>query len=1051
MGGLLKWLFFLILLLSTIFCRGQESAPNTLKTKANELQEIGLDLLNEGLYHQALDTFKLFLECRKEIYGIPSYYLGRPYLFIGVTYKNLGQYKLALESFENAKQSYFEREDHQTANIAALYVAIGNVYRAKLDYKNALSYFEQALSIFLVQNPIDPNYISSVNYSMAEINYLMNNYDISIKILIDNLNKGYADNQISSRELLDSHELLAIVYNTLEKNNLALIHYQEMLKLADSVYEESDIELAMVYMNYADFLFSINRFYESKDILNRAFNIIKNVQPYRGEQLSRYYQLLGVISRDRIIETEQINRFKAQKKANLYQAIDWFNKGLNALSSTKHDMNINSVRIEDCISFLDALVLLQQIGSSYIELALLEKEDKSSVYKNALFKALDYYNTASKLTQQARREISSDDSKVQLAELEYFTFNQTIEIAYLAYDITKEDEYLELAFHNSEQLKSSAIFDKISNDIAQENSLIPDSLLQYENKLNEIISIYTQKVFEENDRELPDSSLIAELEQKVHAEINKKPDSLLIENYNQKILIENNKENPNRKLIDEYKTIVHNENKKRPNIELIAEYNNSIIEENSKGPDSVLINDYSQKIFEATEEREELNRLLEEEYSDYYDLKYSNSMLKIEDIQKDLDKNVAILEYTIVEPKQEALNKNNADSSLQLYTIFITKDKTFFNKSKIDKKLDKSLENVFSFMSTPAYLYTSNNDSKKFCLDSYDLYKLLIESYEEELTNKNLVIIPDGKLNYISFDGLIQNLPDTSKTINFSKLDYLIKDFNISYANSANILFKNLNKTQNFKNNTLAFAPEYDAEEFEISGETYTLMPLPGVQKEVDAIANTLKTKIFRKQDATEQNFRENAKDFDILHLAMHAYINDSVPAFSRLAFSPNIDEKDLNKDGWLNTSDIYNLELNARMAVLSACNTGIGKLQKGEGMMSLARGFLYAGCPSIIMSLWEVEDESGTQIMTSFYKNLKKGKPKDEALRLSKLSYLETSNSRLAHPHYWMSFKSIGDNSPIYTSYDVYFFALLIILILAFTIDQLLRINKTRNKRKDI
>jgi len=497
--------------------------------------------------------------------------------------------------------------------------------------------------------------------------------------------------------------------------------------------------------------------------------------------------------------------------------------------------------------------------------------------------------------------------------------------------------------------------------------LIPDSLIQYEKKLNSTISVYNQKIFDENNFEKPDSALIEE---------------------------------------------------------------------------------YNEKIFEATRERDELNRLLEEEYPDYYNLKYSNSMLSINEIQKHMDKNDAIFEYVIVDEEEKQTSDNKVTTESYLFTILITKNNQTFHKSIIDTTFQNSLENVFSFMSNPAYLFTKNNDSKEFCIASHNLYNVLIAPFEEELINKNLVFIPDGKLNYISFDGLLQNLPDTSKLINFSELDYLIKEYNINYANSVNILFQNRSLPQKIKNSTLAFAPNYDSEQFKLSNASYTLMPLPGVQKEVDAIAKTLKTKIFRGEDASEENFRKYSSDYDILHLAMHAYINDSLPAFSRLAFSPHTKDSTLNEDGWLNTTDIYNLELNARLTVLSACNTGVGKLQKGEGMMSLARGFLYAGCPSIIMSLWEVEDESGTEIMSSFYKNLKKGKTKDEALRLAKLSYLKNSNSRLAHPHYWLSFKSIGDNSPIYTSYDIYFFAVLILLILAFTIDQTIRIRKARKQK---
>jgi CHAT domain-containing protein len=222
---------------------------------------------------------------------------------------------------------------------------------------------------------------------------------------------------------------------------------------------------------------------------------------------------------------------------------------------------------------------------------------------------------------------------------------------------------------------------------------------------------------------------------------------------------------------------------------------------------------------------------------------------------------------------------------------------------------------------------------------------------------------------------------------------------------------------------------------------------LPGVQQEVNKISKTVNTKVFNGSEASEANFRTIIKDFNILHLAMHAFINDSVPSFSWLAFDQDT-STNLESDGRLNIIDIYNLNINASLTVLSACNTGGGQLKKGEGIMSLARGFFYAGCPSVIMSLWEVEDQSGSQIMSSFYKYLKKGKTKDEALRLAKLEYLDRSNSRRAHPHYWLGYISLGNNSALYKSYDFYFFIFLIVLVVGIFTDQVYRIKKARKKR---
>jgi CHAT domain-containing protein len=171
----------------------------------------------------------------------------------------------------------------------------------------------------------------------------------------------------------------------------------------------------------------------------------------------------------------------------------------------------------------------------------------------------------------------------------------------------------------------------------------------------------------------------------------------------------------------------------------------------------------------------------------------------------------------------------------------------------------------------------------------------------------------------------------------------------------------------------------------------YYFSPLPGASEEVENISSHIKTTAFADYLAQENTFKEQAPDFDILHLAMHTIINDSLPMFSKLVFSKP--DENTTDDGFLNTYEIYNMKLSARMAVLSACETGSGKLQKGEGVMSLARGFIYAGCPAIVMTLWQVEDKSGSEIMGNFYSYLSKGKRKDVALRMAKLKHLDLSD----------------------------------------------------------
>ena len=140
---------------------------------------------------------------------------------------------------------------------------------------------------------------------------------------------------------------------------------------------------------------------------------------------------------------------------------------------------------------------------------------------------------------------------------------------------------------------------------------------------------------------------------------------------------------------------------------------------------------------------------------------------------------------------------------------------------------------------------------------------------------------------------------------------------------------------------------------------------------EVDKISKEMKCKVFEGINATETNFKKHAANYKILHLAMHTILDDNNPLYSKLAFTQ---VKDTANDNFLHTYEIYDMKLNASLAVLSSCGSGFGKFQEGEGMQSLARGFTYAGCPSILMTLWEVADQSTVSLMDRFYYYLGQG-----------------------------------------------------------------------------
>lgn len=224
------------------------------------------------------------------------------------------------------------------------------------------------------------------------------------------------------------------------------------------------------------------------------------------------------------------------------------------------------------------------------------------------------------------------------------------------------------------------------------------------------------------------------------------------------------------------------------------------------------------------------------------------------------------------------------------------------------------------------------------------------------------------------------------------------------------------------------------------------LNPLQYTMEEVKSIGLVFSGKSLLEGEATEANFKKYASNYGILHFAMHALINDEDPLASKLIFTL---DNDTIEDGFLNTYEIYDLNLNADLAVLSACKTGVGKLSKGEGIMSLARGFLYAGVPGIVMTLWEVEDISSANIMADFYRNLKEGLSKDLALRNSKLTYLNTANQLQSHPYFWAAYVQIGDNSPVISTSKfqqfVIYGVIVLIIICSFLLFRFLKINRRK------
>jgi CHAT domain-containing protein len=444
----------------------------------------------------------------------------------------------------------------------------------------------------------------------------------------------------------------------------------------------------------------------------------------------------------------------------------------------------------------------------------------------------------------------------------------------------------------------------------------------------------------------------------------------------------------------------------------VSAYQELIYEEQRKfDTDNSKIALWQERAFSLELDLRKLIARLEVEYPEYFALKYNHDVSSVKDIKDRISSRDALVSYV------------NNDSLLYIFAV--TKSNTEFYCISSAGSTGQYLEDMLGVLTTGNLDQRVRDDYATFLKSSRFLYDLLIEPVASTIKDKRLIIVPDGLLSYIPFELLVSSDPGPGGD-NYKNLQYLLKDFAVSYNYSATLWQASQLKKAGTAGGLLAIAPSYVNSEFETLPAHYSrqlyrnkLTPLPGAREEAVRIAEMLNGEVLLETEATELNFKQLAGDYHLLHLAMHALLDDENPMFSKLVFTESEDDRE---DGFLNTFEIYNLRLNASLAVLSSCRSGYGTMRRGEGVMSLARGFLYAGVPSIVMTNWEIEDRSGAIIMISFYKYLLKGYRKDEALRRSRLDFLEDTDMLKAHPYFWGAYVCIGNPNEIFRMHRKYY-----------------------------
>ncbi|MEO0340757.1 MAG: CHAT domain-containing protein, partial [Bacteroidota bacterium] len=400
---------------------------------------------------------------------------------------------------------------------------------------------------------------------------------------------------------------------------------------------------------------------------------------------------------------------------------------------------------------------------------------------------------------------------------------------------------------------------------------------------------------------------------------------------------------------------------------------------------------------------DEIRLEIKNQYPKYYDFKFRQTHIKIKDIQAELGTKQAYLQYYL--------------AGNQPFAFLIQKDTSSLIQLEISKGLEQKIIHFRGLIINP------KSDLEPLALASQELYQQLFSPIAANLKDhvNQILIIPDGALSYLPFDVLIDQIPEQAK---FSGLPYLMKRYTISYSFTPSFwIDQHLNVSQPGQaNRLLAIAPSYqvsDTPKEDILSllRNEALGNLPGAQEEALGVVQLLGGNTLLGLAATEATFKSIVDDYNIFHLSMHGVLDDEHPENAYLAFQQEdpslVDEWN---DNYLRVAELYGMQLDAKLVVLSACNTGIGQIHNGEGMLSLARAFKYSGAKSLVTSLWSVSDFSTKELMLMFYQYLKKGDPKHIAMQKAKQAYLEKYNDPLfSHPFYWSGFNVVGDTTAIY------------------------------------
>jgi len=945
-----------------------------------------------GEYDLAYESQKKSLSIRLKLFGENNKSVVDSYNNLAFIYRMQGKYDSAYNVYAKALQITLKVLGDENTITASTYFGLGWVSAALGDMRKSLDLHKKALEIRL--KILDPT-SSAIATSYNNIGFCYNQlgdygqasrfYQKALDLRIKRFGENHP-NVASS--YLNIAQLLALNGD----NDRAILYQSKGIRIWSELYGIEDQEMARNYNYLGSFYFNKGEYRTALKYHLEALQVAEKKEqhpflPLTYNYLGKVYAKLG----DKEKQFEYLQKAQKgeleifgpihQNTANSYAELaDFYKSAGNAEKEFEFLQKCLSARLQLFgEEHPDVAITYSRLGDFYRR-----KNNFDSAISNCqkgLISAVPGFNN---LDWKVNPSLSGYYSRLVL--LKILSDKATI-LAYFAQNLPAQD-LLRQAFDTN--YKAVQLLDTLRHGNLSEGSkqeIIANSLSTYELGIDLALSLFNNsgdKKYLKNAFSMMEKSknflLLVSLKNSRAQHFGEVPDSLIQAESNLKMDV--------------------------------SYWEQRVLAARKKGENSKAL-EYESRLVNSKFLYQSFLHDLRRSYPQYFSLKYENSPPKIEEIQNEiLTKTGALIEYFAGEDNY--------------FAFIITKDNVALTKIPNAGNLNVIAYNFRQSISD--FDFISNNSSvadSMYCHSANFLFEQLLEmplSAINEMPAK-IIIIPDGILNHLNFDALLTTMPVDDKHLNYGSLNYAINDFQISLANSATILNSTGFSRKKMKpaNIFAGFAPDYSgvAESDTLDNQFMAMLvrsgnlQLPGASEEVNLIANLVKGNAFTGANATEKLFKEVAGNYKILHLAMHGLIDDLEPLNSELVFTP---VQDSINDGYLNLSEVYNLILHSELVVLSACNTGVGKIQKGEGNMSLSRAFRYAGSEGIIMSLWKVPDEATSEIMVDFYKNILNEKTKDQSLREAKLAFLKkyADDPLQSHPFFWAGFVPIGIMKPV-------------------------------------